>query len=341
MAFFSHHHLQQPHPQQAPPPQQHQQQPVLPSFRNGLPVPVDGQIPAPLAFFNPPAAFQEQPAQAPLMDAVGLTAAAGLGWRQPREQELLGENSQMSSIDFLQTGSAVSTGLALSLEDRRHGGSGGGGAGNSSGDSPLLLLPMLDDDISREVQRLDADMDRFIKAQSERLRQSILEKVQAKQFEALASVEDKILRKIREKEAEVDTINKRNSELEDQIKQLAVEVGAWQQRAKYNESMINALKYNLEQVCAHQSKDFKEGCGDSEVDDTASCCNGGAVNLQLMPKENRQQKDLTACRVCKSSEACMLLLPCRHLCLCKECESKLSFCPLCQSSKILGMEIYM
>uniref|UniRef100_A0A0A9AML4 Uncharacterized protein n=1 Tax=Arundo donax TaxID=35708 RepID=A0A0A9AML4_ARUDO len=69
----------------------------------------------------------------------------------------------MSSIDFLQTGSAVSTGLALSLEDRRHGG--GGGAGNSSGDSPLLLLPMLDDDISREVQRLDADMDRFIKAQ--------------------------------------------------------------------------------------------------------------------------------------------------------------------------------
>ena len=94
-----------------------------------------------------------------------MTAAAGLGWRQPREQELLGENSQMSSIDFLQTGSAVSTGLALSLEDRRHGGGGGGGAGNSSGDSPLLLLPMLDDDISREVQRLDADMDRFIKAQ--------------------------------------------------------------------------------------------------------------------------------------------------------------------------------
>lgn len=304
-------------------------------------MPVDGQIPAPLAFFNPPPAFPEQPAQAPLVDAVGLTAAAGLGWRQPREQELLGENSQMSSIDFLQTGSAVSTGLALSLEDRRHGGGGGGGAENSSGDSPLLLLPMLDDDISREVQRLDADMDRFIKAQSERLRQSILEKVQAKQFEALASVEDKILRKIRDKEAEVETINKRNSELEDQIKQLAVEVGAWQQRAKYNESMINALKYNLEQVCAHQSKDFKEGCGDSEVDDTASCCNGGAVNLQLMLKENRQPKDLTACRVCKSSEACMLLLPCRHLCLCKECESKLSFCPLCQSSKILGMEIYM
>ncbi|XP_020178097.1 probable BOI-related E3 ubiquitin-protein ligase 3 isoform X2 [Aegilops tauschii subsp. strangulata] len=339
MAFFSHHHLQQPHPAAPPPQQQQQQQPAPLSFRNALAVPVDGQIPAPLAFFNAPPAFPDQAGQ-PQMDAAGLTAAAGMGWRQPREQELLGENSQMSSIDFLQTGSAVSTGLALSLEDRRHGG-GGAGAGNSSGDSPLLLLPMLDDDISREVQRLDADMDRFIRAQSERMRQSILEKVQAKQFEALASVEDKILRKIRDKESEVQNINKRNLELEDQIKQMAGEVGAWQQRAKYNESMISALKYNLEQVCAHQSKDFKEGCGDSEVDDTASCCNGGAVNLQLMPKENNHPKDLTACRVCKSSEACMLLLPCRHLCLCKECESKLSFCPLCQSSKILGMEIYM
>ncbi|EMS64582.1 hypothetical protein TRIUR3_22244 [Triticum urartu] len=280
MAFFSHHHLQQPHPA-APPPQQQQQPPAPLSFRNALPVPIDGQIPAPLAFFNAPPAFPDQAGQ-PQMDAAGLTAAAGMGWRQPREQELLGENSQMSSIDFLQTGSAVSTGLALSLEDRRHGG-GGAGAGNSSGDSPLLLLPMLDDDISREVQRLDADMDRFIRAQ-------------AKQFEALASVEDKILRKIRDKESEVQNINKRNLELEDQIKQMAGEVGAWQQRAKYNESMISALKYNLEQVCAHQSKDFKEGCGDSEVDDTASCCNGGAVNLQLMPKENNHPKDLTACR---------------------------------------------
>ena len=85
--------------------------------RNALPVPVDGQIPVPLAFFNPPPAFPEQPPQAPrklsplilcsplriplelalileafrsvwaVVDAVGLTAAAGLGWGQPREQE--------------------------------------------------------------------------------------------------------------------------------------------------------------------------------------------------------------------------------------------------------------
>ncbi|KAF3341987.1 hypothetical protein FCM35_KLT00625 [Carex littledalei] len=65
------------------------------------------------------------------------------------------------------------------------------------------------------------------------MRQLILEKVQAKQFQALTAVEDKILRKMREKEAEVEAINKKNVDLEDQIKQLAMDVAAWQQRANW------------------------------------------------------------------------------------------------------------
>jgi septal ring factor EnvC (AmiA/AmiB activator) len=90
------------------------------------------------------------------------------------------------------------------------------------------------------------------------MRQSILEKVQAKQFQALAAVEDKILRKMREKEAEVEMINKKNADLEDQIKQLAMEVAAWQQRAKYNESMVSALKYNLDQVYKQTNDAFSD-----------------------------------------------------------------------------------
>lgn len=165
-----------------------------------------------------------------------------------------------------------------------------------------------------------------------------MEKIQAKQFQTLALVEDMIHRKIREKDSEVENLNKRNMELEEQMKHLATVVDAWQQRAKHNENLVNLLKYNLEQLHA-QNRNNKEGCGDSEVDDMASCCNGG-IGLQLMLKENIDSKE-TACKVCGGNEACMLLLPCRHLCLCKECESKLSFCPQCQSSKLIGMEIYL
>ncbi|MBA0565928.1 hypothetical protein Golob_010783 [Gossypium lobatum] len=248
-----------------------------------------------------------------------------------KEQDFLENNSQISSVDFFQAQS-VSTGLGLSLDNNNN------NRMASSGDSALLSL--IGDDIDNELQRQDAEIDRFLKVQGDRLRQSVLEKVQANQLQTISLVEEKVFQKLREKEAEVENINKKNMELEEKMEQLTMEAGAWQQRARYNENMITALKFNLQQVYA-QSRDSKEGCGDSEVDDTASCCNGRAIDFQLLCKENSDKKELMTCKVCAVNEACMLLLPCKHLCLCKSCESKLSFCPLCQSSKFIGMEVFM
>ncbi|CAK9184959.1 unnamed protein product [Ilex paraguariensis] len=245
-----------------------------------------------------------------------------------KEQDFLENHSQISSVDFLQARS-VSTGLGLSLDNGRLA---------SSGDSSLLGLG--GDDIERELQRQEAEIDRYIKIQGDRLRQAILEKVQANQLQIISYVEEKVLSKLRDKEAEVEDINRKNMELELRMQQLAVEASAWQQQANYNESIINTLKFNLQQVFA-QSRDSKEGCGDSEVDDTASCYNGHAIDFHLLGKDNNKMKELMTCKVCRVNEVCMLLLPCKHLCLCKECESKLSICPMCHSSKYIGMEVYM
>lgn len=92
---------------------------------------------------------------------MGLAPAAAAdgrssGWelrKRIKEQDLL-ENSQITSIDFLRAGS-VSTGLGLSLDDRK--------VATSSEESQFLLLPTIDEAINREVQRMDAEMDRFIK----------------------------------------------------------------------------------------------------------------------------------------------------------------------------------
>ncbi|PIA46255.1 hypothetical protein AQUCO_01500047v1 [Aquilegia coerulea] len=341
----------------------YQQQQESKPFRNLLTV--DGQMSTPITFCNPVNLTDQSnsqfappfhvvgfaPGPIPTSDGVVGGCCGDLRWnnnnnnngsdpkrRRLKEEDFLetniinnnniNTNSQISSVDFFQTRS-VSTGLGLSLDDRRI---------VSSGDSPLFSI--LDDEIDRELQRQEAEMDRFIKVQGEQLRQAILKKVQANQLHTLTFAEERILQKLREKEVEIEDINKKNTELEERMKQLTVEAGAWQNRAKYNENMITALKFNLQQVFA-QSRDSKEGCGDSEVDDTASCCNGGALDFQLAYKENKDLKELMACKVCNVNEVCMLLLPCRHLCLCKECESKLSFCPLCQSSKFIGMEVYM
>jgi len=45
------------------------------------------------------------------------------------------------------------------------------------------------------------------------------------------------------------------------------------------------------------------------------------------------------CRVCYSRAACMLVLPCRHICACKSCEVILTHCPICDSTKANAVEV--
>nr|POF03576.1 putative boi-related e3 ubiquitin-protein ligase 3 [Quercus suber] len=314
MASFPQHQFQ-PHYQ---PQQQHQQQQQSKSFRNLYTI--DGQISQPVSYYNPTTHLQDQsqhPPYIPSFHVVGLApgpvaandgsdGGAELQWNygvEPRkkrlkEQDFLENNSQISSVDFFQPRS-VSTGLGLSLDNNTR--------MASTGDSALLSL--IGDDIDRELQRHDAEIDRFLKVQGDRLQQNILEKVQATQLQTLSLVEEKVLQKLREKEAEMESINRKNEELEERMEQLTVEAGAWQQRARYNENMISALKVNLQQVYA-QSRDSKEGCGDSEVDDTASCCNGRSIDFHLLCKENNDMKEIMTCKACRVNEVCMLLLPC-------------------------------
>ena len=70
-----------------------------------------------------------------------------------KEQDFLENNSQISSVDFLQV-RPVSTGLGLSLDNTRMA---------SSADSALLSF--IGDDIDSELQRQDAEINRFLKVQ--------------------------------------------------------------------------------------------------------------------------------------------------------------------------------
>ncbi|KAL1222401.1 putative BOI-related E3 ubiquitin-protein ligase 3 [Cardamine amara subsp. amara] len=260
----------------------------------------------------------------------GVNGGAEFDWNysvEPRreriikEQDFLENHSQISSIDFWQARS-VSTGLGLSLDNAR--------IASSDGSA---LLSLVGDDIDRELQRHDADIDRYLKIQGEQLRNAILDKIQRGQHKTVSLMEERVVSKLREKDEELEMINRKNKELEVRMEQLTMEAEAWKQCAKYNENMIAALNYNLERAQG-RPRDSIEGCGDSEVDDTASCFNGRNNN-------NNAKKTMMMCRFCGVREVCMLLLPCKHMCLCKECERKLSSCPLCQSSKFLGMEVYM
>ncbi|GFP82599.1 probable boi-related E3 ubiquitin-protein ligase 3 [Phtheirospermum japonicum] len=313
MANFPQNHFQQ--FLQQPPSQPQQSKPLRDMYTSNM----DGQISQQVAYFNTPNLLDNHPPYIPPFQVAGLAPGPAHEESGPDSHWNFGLESKRKRP--IEQARSVSTGLGLSLDNPR--------LTSSSGDSALLGL--VGDALDQELQRQDAEIDRYIKLQvGDRLRQAILEKFQSTQLQTISYVEDKVLQKLREKESEVEDINKKNAELELRMEQLALEANAWQQHAKHSENMINTLKHNLQQVYA-QSRDSKEGCGDSEIDDTASCCNGRPVSNEVM----------MTCKVCRANEVCMLLLPCKHLCLCKDCESKSSVCPLCRSSKYIGMEVYM
>jgi hypothetical protein len=59
-----------------------------------------------------------------------------------------------------------------------------------------------------------------------------------------------------------------------------------------------------------------------------------------------EQKDKQLCVVCQDAPKSVLLLPCRHLCVCKECMARLKadrsgcVCPICRGSVTDSLDVY-
>lgn len=150
-------------------------------------------------------------------------------------------------------------------------------------------------------------------------------------------MEKEVAKKLTEKDKEISNMNRRNMELELKIKQVTIEAQSWHHRAKYNESVVNSLKNNLQQIIAQKPMQGKEGYGDSEVDDAASYTN---VNVLGNPNQTFSMKPLN-CKACNGKEVCVLLLPCRHLCLCKDCELFTKKCPVCEVTRTESVHVFM
>ena len=163
----------------------------------------------------------------------------------------------------------------------------------------------------------------------------------------LASIEKGVGKKLREKDIELETMNRKNKELAERIKQVATEAQNWHLRAKYSDSVVNVLKSNLQQAISQGAEQGKEGFGDSEVDDAASYI--GPNNFLSIPvvaansvsRNHHGMNEKMICRACKAKEMSILLMPCRHLCLCKDCDVLISVCPVCQVTKTAGVQVYL
>ncbi|KAK8643687.1 hypothetical protein V6N13_012970 [Hibiscus sabdariffa] len=198
-------------------------------------------------------------------------------------------------------------------------------------------------DISLRMEQQQFDIDRLISQHMEKMRMEIEEKRKRQARNIMEAIEERVTKKLRGKEEEIEKIVKLNWALEERVKSLCIENQIWKDLAQTNEATATALRSNLEQVLAEAAQ-VKVGernpAAVDEVDDAQSCC-GSSWAGSGGKNGGDGDGDGRLCRSCGEEESCVLLLPCRHLCLCTVCGSGVHICPICKSPKNAILHIKM
>ncbi|KAL0905431.1 hypothetical protein M5K25_023851 [Dendrobium thyrsiflorum] len=238
------------------------------------------------------------------------------------------------------TGFRVSGGLSLQVIEST--------APSTSEVSSVTYLPYVPD-VSPELlallYRQNNEIDTLLRQQSERLRWGMEEVLKRCCQELLSSLSQRAIKRLREKDAELENASRRNAELEEKARQISAESLIWFNLAKNNEAVVTSLRTSLEQAmiqnitAASASPPAKEGFGESNcspfpADDAQSCC------FDTPPASGELRRRMV-CKVCNENDICVLVLPCRHLCLCKSCDGGVDTCPICHSHKNATLQIFM
>lgn len=208
---------------------------------------------------------------------------------------------------------------------------------NTKASAPLSFLGH---DLSLQIQQQQLDVDRLISQHMDKVRIEIEEKRKMQSRRIIEALEQGVMKRLRAKEQEIERIGKLNWALEERVKSLCIENQIWRDLAQTNEATATALRSNLEQVLAAQVgrgatvdeaaavADDAESCyGSSDEDERRTLAGGGEGSGM--------------CRNCGKEESCVLLLPCRHLCLCTVCGSSVHVCPICKSTKDASVHVNM
>ena len=139
------------------------------------------------------------------------------------------------------------------------------------------------------------------------------------------AIQGSAVKALRAKEAELDFIRRRNAYLEEKLRQQILQNQSSIYVARSNEAAIASLKATLEHVLREKSPsiavpDLEEGFGESDFPS--------------------REETAAKCKICRWREVSILLLPCRHLCLCVQCDVAVATCPLCCSLKSASVRVF-
>lgn len=195
-----------------------------------------------------------------------------------------------------------------------------------------LLLSVLSEDFAAPIRQQRDEIQQFLQAQGEELRRTLAEKRQRHYRELLGAAEVSAARRLREKDAELEKAVRRNAELEALAAQLSAEGQAWQTRARAQEAAAAALQAQLQQA-------VMSGAGGKQAVELGGGEAEDAESAYIDPERVEAMGSGPCCKGCRKRAATVVVLPCRHLCLCTECGVVAQACPLCLTVRQWMLEV--
>ncbi|XP_038996582.1 E3 ubiquitin-protein ligase BOI-like [Hibiscus syriacus] len=193
---------------------------------------------------------------------------------------------------------------------------------------------------SQIQQQQQQEIDRLIAQHIEKVSVEVEERRKKQSRTLMTAIQEGVMKKLKEKDDEIQRMGKLNLVLQERAKSLCLENQLWRDLAQTNEATANSLRTNLEQVLAHVGEERHANSGGSANDAESSCGSndGGWRRVVGPPQEQAAGK----CGKCGEKESSVVLLPCRHLCLCAMCGStRVATCPVCDSVTNASVHVNM
>uniref|UniRef100_A0A7N0UYZ7 RING-type domain-containing protein n=1 Tax=Kalanchoe fedtschenkoi TaxID=63787 RepID=A0A7N0UYZ7_KALFE len=137
----------------------------------------------------------------------------------------------------------------------------------------------------------------------------------------------------KQKDEQIWQLMLRTMELERLRSSLQLENESLQTISRQNQTTIQSLNQAID-LLHRENEEVKSHL----AEDVGSCCDMADVTTRV-EREGGVSGDgdklgvRVICGGCGSTEACVVFLPCRHLCACDACGDDTSLCPICREEK--------